>query len=81
MDLTDRHLEMLWQMAEIHYECFDKFYKEYDITYKDVLELNHKKMIDIAEGCPACDEEELDFIFGSIIKDYKKMLERKDPRI
>jgi hypothetical protein len=80
MDLTDKHLDMLWEMAEIHFQCFEKFYKEYDISYKSVLELNHQKMVDIASGCPDCDEEMLSFIFESIIKDYKDMLARKLPR-
>ena len=80
MDLTDRHLDLLWKMAEVHYQCFEKFYKEYAITYQNVLELNHQKMIDIARGCPDCDEEMLTFIFDAMLKDYRKMLHRKDPR-
>jgi len=40
--LTDKQLEILFEMAEIHFQCFEKFYKEYEITYSEVLELNHK---------------------------------------
>jgi hypothetical protein len=80
MDLTDEHLTMLWEMSEIHFLCFQKFYKEYDIEFENVLEINHQKMMDIADGCPDCTEDMLTIIFESMIKDYKKMLQRKDPR-
>jgi len=81
MELTDEHLAMLWEMSEIHYECFNRFYKEYDITFQDVLELNHRKMLDIAEGCPDCEADLLSLIFDAMTDDYKKMLDRQDPRI
>jgi len=77
--LTDMHLDMLFEMADIHFQCFEKFYKEYEISYPEVLELNHKKMLDIVIGCPDFDEETLDFIFESILKDYRMMLNRENP--
>ncbi len=77
--LNDEHMEMLWEMTEIHFQCFEKFYKEYGISYENVLELNHKKMLGIAENCVDCDPDILCFIFESIIKDYKMMLDREDP--
>ncbi len=77
--LTDKQLEILFEMAEIHFQCFEKFYKEYEITYSEVLELNHKKILDIIEGCVDFDEETLDFIFESILKDYKMMLNKENP--
>lgn len=77
--LSDEHLEMLWEMADIHFQCFEKFYKEYGISYESVLELNHKKMIDIANNCIDCDPDILGFIFESIINDYKMMLNRENP--
>jgi len=77
--LSDEHLEMLWEMAEIHFQCFEKFYKEYGINYESVLELNHKKMLDIADSYSDCDPEMLGVIFQSIIKDYKMMLNKENP--
>jgi hypothetical protein len=77
--LTDKQLDMLFEMAEIHFQCFEKFYKEYEITYSEVLELNHKKLLDIVEGCVGFDEETLDFIFESILKDYKMMFNKENP--
>ncbi len=80
MRLTDNHLTMLWEMAEIHFQCFEKFYMEYSITYQEVLEMNHRKMLDIAIGFKVSEEENLTFIFESIIRDYKKMLARDIPK-
>ena len=77
--LNDEHLEMLWEMADIHFQCFEKFYKEYGISYENVLELNHKKMIDIVDNCVDCDPDIVTFIFESIINDYKMMLNRENP--
>lgn len=80
MELTDIHLDLLWKMADVHYQCFEKFYKEYAITYQNVLELNHQKMLDISKGCIGCDEDMLTFIFEAMLEDYRKMLSRVDPR-
>jgi len=77
--LTDKQLDMLFEMDEIHFQCFEKFYTEYEITYSEVLELNHQKMLDIVEGCVDFDEEAIDFIFESILKDYKMMLNKENP--
>ena len=77
--LSSEHLEILWEMADIHFQCFEKFYKEYQISYSEVLELNHKKLLDIVEGCVGFDEETLDFIFESILKDYKMMFNKENP--
>ena len=77
--LSDEHLEMLWEMCDIHYQCFEKFYKEYEITYENVIEINHKKMLVIVDACVDCDPDILGFIFESMIKDYKMMLNREDP--
>jgi hypothetical protein len=77
--LNNEHLEMLCEMTEVHFQCFEKFYKEYGISYASVLELNHKKMLDISDNCIDCDPDILCFIFESIIKDYKMMLNRENP--
>ena len=44
--LTDEQIDILCEMTEIHFQCFEKYYKEYNVTYGSVLELNHKKMIE-----------------------------------
>lgn len=74
--LTDKHLDMLWEMADLHFKCFEEFYPEYGLTYQSILELNHQKMISIINSCDTATEEMLDFIFMAIIDDYKRMLNR-----
>ena len=66
-------------MADVHFQCFEKFYKEYQISYSEVLELNHKKMIAIENNCIDCDPDILGFIFESILNEYKMMLNRENP--
>lgn len=73
-DLTDRHLEMLCEMSEIQLQWFQTYSPESEMTYAEVLKLNHIKMTSISEGCLDCSEDMLDFIFESIIRDYKEML-------
>lgn len=75
IELTDKQLDMLCEMSEIHLQWFHKYSPEAGITYEEVLKLNHQKMSDIAEGCFDCSEEMMDFIFECIIRDYKEMLE------
>jgi hypothetical protein len=73
--LTDEQIDILYKMTEVHFECFEKYYKEYNIKYESVLELNHKKMIEILEVC--YDERSLKIIFDGMLKEYKDMLNRK----
>jgi hypothetical protein len=73
--LSDEQIETLCKMAEIHFECFEKYYKEYNISYKSVLELNHKKMIEVIKVCH--DERASNRIFDGMIKEYTDMLNRK----
>ena len=47
MFLSRKHINLLYEISDVHFECFQKFYPEYGIKYEDVLQLNHKKMIDI----------------------------------
>ena len=72
-NLTDKQIELLYEMSEIHFQWFHKYSPE-TATYEDVIELNHLKMISIIEGCNDCSEEMVQFIFESIIEDYKMML-------
>lgn len=70
--LTDEQIDILCEMTEIHFQCFEKYYKEYNVTYGSVLELNHKKMIEIIEVC--YDDRSLKIIFDNVIKEYTEML-------
>lgn len=78
-NLSGKHIDMLIEMVEIHFACFEKHYPEYDITYENVLELNHQKMINILDGCLECEDDILDFIFESMIDDYKRILTNERP--
>ena len=78
-NLNEKHIDMLLEIAEIHFNCFEKHYPEYNITYENVLELNHQKMMDILDGCLDCEDDILDFIFESMIDDYKRILINERP--
>lgn len=72
--LTDRQIDMLYEMSEIHFKWFQKYSVE-NAKYEDILEMNHSKMISIIDSCQDCSEEMIDFIFESIIRDYQEMLD------
>ena len=74
-------IEKFLSLVEIHYECFQKHYPEYNVTYENVLELNHKKILDIIEDLIEGDEEIIDFILDQLIDDYKKTLRKEDGTI
>lgn len=74
MSFTEKQIEMIWEMSEIHFQWFHKYFPETDITFEEVLKLNHQKMMDIASACDDCSEDMIDFIFETVIKDYKEML-------
>lgn len=76
-DLTDSQLDKLYEMTEIHFKWFQLYAP--DTKYEEVLELNHIKMLSIIDGCYDCTEDMIDFIFDSIIKDYKEMLDDYKP--
>lgn len=76
-DLTDSQLDKLYEMTEIHFKWFQLYAP--DTKYEEVLELNHIKMLSIIDGCYDCTEDMMDFIFDSIIKDYKEMLDDYKP--
>lgn len=74
-ELSDIQLDMLCEMSEIHLKWFNVYSPESKTTFEDVLQLNHIKVMSIIDGCDGCSEDIINFIFESIIKDYKKMLE------
>jgi hypothetical protein len=73
-DLTDKQIEKLYEMSDIHFKWFSIYSPESNIKYQEVLELNHNKILDILEGCYDCNEDVIDFIIESIIKDYIDLL-------
>jgi hypothetical protein len=75
--MTDEQIENLLEVVEIHYECFQKHYPEYNVTYENVLELNHQKIIDIIEDLIEGDEEIIDFIIEQLMFEYKQILNRE----
>jgi len=72
-ELTDNQLDKLYEMSEIHFKWFQIYSPE--TKYEEVLQLNHIKMVSIMDGCSDCSEDMMDFIFDSIIRDYKEMLD------
>lgn len=73
-ELTDKQLEILYQIADIHLEWF-KLYSPDPPKYEEVLKLNHQKLMDISAACDDCTEEMVDVIFQTILEDYTQMLE------
>ena len=73
IELTDKQIDMLYQMSDLHFQWFNKYSPESETTYEEVLKLNHQKMCSILESCSDYSEEMIDFIFESIIRDYKMM--------
>lgn len=76
-NLTDSQLDKLYEMTEIHFKWFQLYAP--DTKYEEVLELNHIKIMSIVDGCYDCSEDMIDFIFDSIIKDYREMLDEYRP--
>jgi hypothetical protein len=76
-ELTDNQLDKLYEMSEIHFKWFQIYSPE--TKYEEVLQLNHIKMVSIMDGCSDCSEDMMDFIFDSIIRDYKEMLDDYKP--
>ena len=76
-ELTDKQLDKLYEMVEIHFKWFQIYSPE--TKYEEVLQLNHIKMMSIMDGCYDCSEDMLDFIFDAIIRDYKEMLDDYTP--
>jgi hypothetical protein len=74
MDLTNKQLEILYQIAEVHLKWFI-VYSDNPPKYEDVLRLNHQKLMDIVESCDGYTEEMVDMLFRGILEEYTKMLE------
>ena len=75
--MSDEQIENFLELVEIHYECFQKHYPEYNVTYENVLELNHKKILDIIEELIEGDEEFIDFMLEMLMFEYKQILNRE----
>lgn len=77
-EFTEKQIEMLYKMSEIHFQWFQKYNTETNTKFEDVIKLNHRKMMDITESCFDCSDDMIDFIFEAIIKDYEEMLSDYD---
>ena len=74
-DFSNKQIEMLYEMAEVHFQWFQKYTPETGISFEEVLKINHQKMMDICDACFDCSEDMIDFIFEAVIRDYKEMLD------
>jgi hypothetical protein len=77
ISISDEQLDKFLELVEIHYQCFVKHYPEYNITYENVLELNHKKILEITDELVQGEEEVVDFVIDKLIKEYKQILKRE----
>lgn len=77
ISISDEQLDKFLELVEIHYQCFAKHYPEYNITYENVLELNHKKILEITDELVQGEEEVVDFVIDKLIKEYKQILKRE----
>jgi hypothetical protein len=79
--MDDYELELLLEVVEVHYQCFQKHYPEYNVTYENVLELNHKKILGLAEDLEESDFDDgiITFILNGLLSDYTKILRRENP--
>lgn len=75
--MSDEQIENFLELVEIHYECFQKHYPEYNVTYENVLELNHKKILGIIEDLIEGDDEFIDFMLELLMFEYKQILNRE----
>ena len=73
--MNDEQIEKFLELVEIHYKCFQKHYPEYNVSYENVLELNHKKILHIIEDLED-DDEFIDFMLELLMFDYKQILNR-----
>lgn len=77
IQMSDEQIENFLELVEIHYECFQKHYPEYNVTYENVLELNHKKILGIIEDLIEGDDEFIDFMLELLMFEYKQILNRE----
>ena len=74
-DFTNKQIEMLYEMSEVHLQWFQKYTPETGISFEEVIKLNHQKMMYIVDACFDLPEDMIDFIFEAVIRDYKEMLD------
>jgi hypothetical protein len=75
--MSDGQMDKFLELVETHYGCFEKHYPEYQITYENVLELNHKKILDITEDLEDGEEEIIDYVLDQLLKEYRLILKRE----
>lgn len=77
--MNDEQIENFLELVEIHYECFQKHYPEYNVSYENVLELNHKKILDIIEDLEDLEDNDefIDFMLELLMFEYKQILNRE----
>lgn len=75
--MNDEQIDKFLELVEVHFQCFEKHYPEYNITYENVLELNHKKILDITDELVEGEEEVVDFVIDKLIKEYRLILKRE----
>ena len=75
IDFSNKQIEMLYEMSEVHLQWFQKYTPETGISFEEVLKLTHQKMMDITDACFDLPEDMIDFIFEAVIRDYKEMLD------
>lgn len=78
IQFTEKQIELLYVMSDLQHQWLSKYNTESNISYAQVLKMNHQKMTDICESCFDNSEEMIDLIFESIIKDYEQMLKDSD---
>lgn len=77
MELSDKQLDKLLELVDVHYMCFEKHYPEYKITYQNVLELNHKKLLDISQDLEDDEDDIIDYVLDQLLKEYRLILKRE----
>lgn len=77
ISMNDEQIDKFLDLVEIHFQCFERHYPEYKITYENVLELNHQKILDITEELVEGEEEVVDFVIDKLIKEYRLILKRE----
>lgn len=75
--MTDEQIDKFLELVEIHFQCFEKHYPEYRITYQNVLELNHKKILDVIHDLEEDEEDIIDFVIDQLLKEYRYILKRE----
>jgi len=75
IEFTDKQIEMLYIMSDLQFQWFSEYLPDNDVKYEDIIKMNHQKMVDICSQFPNSDEEMIDFLFETVMNDYKSMLD------